>query len=79
MHILFRRKNGRNSRKSDYFSNELLQKAKPAAKREFQDLANYAKNLDGIEQLQKWDGAYYSEKLKKEIFDLDQEILKTLF
>ena len=61
------------------FSNELLQKAKPAAKREFEDLANYAKKLDGIEQLQKWDGAYYAEKLKKEIFDLDQEILKPYF
>ena len=61
------------------FSNELLQKAKPAAKREFQDLAQFAKNLDGIEQLQKWDAAYYSEKLKKEIFDLDQEILKPYF
>ena len=32
-----------------------------------------------ISQLQKWDGAYYSEKLKKEIFDLDQEILKPYF
>ena len=31
------------------------------------------------QQLQKWDGAYYSEKLKKELFDLDQEILKPYF
>ena len=61
------------------FSNELLAKAKPAAEREFSELENYAKKLDGIDQLQKWDGAYYSEKLKKEIFDLDQEILKPYF
>ncbi|TXD52205.1 MULTISPECIES: M3 family metallopeptidase [unclassified Polaribacter] len=61
------------------FSNNLLEKAKPAAEREFKDLENYAKKLDGIDQLQKWDGAYYSEKLKKEIFDLDQEILKPYF
>lgn len=61
------------------FSNNLLEKAKPAAKKEFENLENYAKKLDGIDQLQKWDGAYYSEKLKKELFDLDQEILKPYF
>jgi len=61
------------------FSNELLEKAKPAADREFKNLENYAKKLDGIEQLQKWDGAYYSEKLKKELFSLDQELLKPYF
>jgi oligopeptidase A len=61
------------------FSNNLLKKAKPAAIKEFNNLEAYAKKLDGIDQLQKWDGAYYSEKLKKEIFDLDQEILKPYF
>jgi peptidyl-dipeptidase Dcp len=61
------------------FSNELLQKAKPAAEREFKHLENYAKKLDGIEQLEKWDGAYYAEKLKKELFELDQEQLKPYF
>jgi peptidyl-dipeptidase Dcp len=61
------------------FSNNLLTKAKPAAKKEFENLEKFAKNLDGIDQLQKWDGAYYSEKLKKELFDLDQEILKPYF
>ncbi|QTE22002.1 M3 family metallopeptidase [Polaribacter cellanae] len=61
------------------FSNELLEKAKPAATKEFENLEKYAKKLDGINQLQKWDGAYYSEKLKKEIFDLDQELLKPYF
>ena len=61
------------------FSNDLLAKAKPAAKREFDNLAAYAKKLDGITQLEKWDGAYYSEKLKKELFSLDQELLKPYF
>ena len=61
------------------FSNNLLEKAKPAAVREFKNLTNYAKKLDGIEELQKWDGAYYAEKLKKELFDLDQEALKPYF
>ena len=61
------------------FSKELLKKAKPAAEREFNNLENYAKKLDNINQLEKWDGAYYAEKLKKELFDLDQEQLKPYF
>ena len=61
------------------FSNNLLEKAKPAAEREFNNLKQYAKKLDGIEQFQKWDGSFYSEKLKKELFDLDQELLKPYF
>ena len=50
------------------FLQELLQKAKPAAQREFEELKAFAKKLDGIKDLQKWDGAYYSEKIEaKEI------------
>ncbi|WP_299246819.1 M3 family metallopeptidase [uncultured Aquimarina sp.] len=61
------------------FLNEILEKAKPAAEREFKQLENFAKELDGIDQLQKWDGAYYSEKLKQKLFDLDDEKLKPYF
>ena len=61
------------------FLNELLEKAKPAAEREFNQLAAFAKKLDGIEQLQKWDSSYYSEKLKQKLFDLDDEQLKPYF
>jgi Zn-dependent oligopeptidase len=61
------------------FSNDLLAKAKPAAEREFAQLSAFAKDLDGIEQLEKWDGAYYSEKLKQQLFNLDDEKLKPYF
>jgi peptidyl-dipeptidase Dcp len=61
------------------FSNDLLAKAKPAAQREFEQLSAFAKELDGIEQLEKWDGAYYSEKLKQQLFNLDDEKLKPYF
>ncbi|TAI49712.1 M3 family metallopeptidase [Flagellimonas allohymeniacidonis] len=61
------------------FLNELLEKAKPAAKKEFEELQAFAKDLDGIEQLQKWDSAYYSEKLKQQRFNLDDEKLKPYF
>ncbi|MDT0556905.1 M3 family metallopeptidase [Patiriisocius hiemis] len=61
------------------FLNELLEKAKPAAKREFEELSAFAKELDGIEQLEKWDSAYYAEKLKQKLFNLDDEKLKPYF
>ncbi|WP_041496455.1 M3 family metallopeptidase [Nonlabens marinus] len=67
------------------FSEELLEKAKPAAEKEFRELEAYAQeylkknNLDQIDQLQKWDGAYFSEKMKKEYFELDDELLKPYF
>jgi peptidyl-dipeptidase Dcp len=60
------------------FLEDLLNKAKPAAIKEFQNLSNFAKK-DGIQQLEKWDSAYYSEKLKKELFDLEEEQLKPYF
>jgi Zn-dependent oligopeptidase len=61
------------------FLNDLLAKAKPAAEKEFAELTAFAKELDGIEQLEKWDGAYYSEKLKQKLFNLDDEKLKPYF
>ncbi|NNE32851.1 MAG: M3 family metallopeptidase [Winogradskyella sp.] len=61
------------------FLNELLAKAKPAAKKEFEDLEKFAKDLDNIDKLQKWDSAYYAEKLKQKRFDLDDEKLKPYF
>ncbi len=61
------------------FLNDLLEKAKPAAQKEFAELTAFAKKLDGLESLEKWDGAYYSEKLKQKLFSLDDEILKPYF
>lgn len=61
------------------FLNDLLTKAKPAAEREFKQLTAFAEKQDGITQLEKWDGAYYSEKLRQELFNLDDEKLKPYF
>jgi oligopeptidase A len=61
------------------FLNDLLAKAKPAADREFAELTAFAKETDGIERLEKWDGGYYSEKLKQKLFDFDDEQLKPYF
>src|SRR5690606_2748586 len=61
------------------FLNELLEKAKPAAQKEFEELTAFAKEIGGIDHLEKWDGAYYSEKLKQKLFNLDDEKLKPYF
>lgn len=61
------------------FLNELLEKAKPAALKEFDELKQFAKELDGLDTLQKWDAAYYAEKLKQQLFQLDDELLKPYF
>jgi len=61
------------------FLNELLVKSKPAAQKEFAELEQFARELDGIDRLEKWDSAYYSEKLRQKRFDLDDEKLKPYF
>lgn len=60
------------------FLDDLLVKAKPAAIDEFKKLSEIAKK-DGITKLEKWDSSFYSEKLKQELFDLEEEKLKPYF
>ena len=78
-HFVLEERMAKTPEKVQQFLNELLEKAKPAAEREFANLQSFAKELDGIETLQKWDSAYYSEKLKQKLFDLDDEKLKPYF
>ena len=78
-HFVLEERMAQNPDKVKSFLNDLLEKAKPAAEREFSELTDFAKELDGIEVLEKWDGAYYSEKLKQKLFSLDDEKLKPYF
>lgn len=61
------------------FLEDLKVKAKPAAEREFRELTEFAQKLDSINRLEKWDSSYYTEKLKQERFNLDDEKLKPYF
>jgi peptidyl-dipeptidase Dcp len=61
------------------FLNKLLEKAAPKAKEEVSELEVFSKELDGIERLEKWDFSYYSEKLKKKKYEVDDEQLKPYF
>ncbi len=78
-HFVLEERMATNPEKAIAFLNDLQEKATPAATQEFAHLAAYAKKKDGIATLQKWDGSYYAEKLKKELFSLDQELLKPYF
>ncbi|WP_289022705.1 M3 family metallopeptidase [uncultured Salegentibacter sp.] len=78
-HFVLEERMAETPEKVSSFLEEILEKAKPAAKREFTELENFAKDLDGIDQLQKWDAAFYSEKLKQKLFNLDDEKLKPYF
>jgi Zn-dependent oligopeptidase len=78
-HFVLEERMAETPQKVQSFLTELLEKAKPAALREFNELGAFAKELDGIDQLQKWDGAYYAEKLKQKLFNLDDEKLKPYF
>ena len=60
------------------FLNELLDKAKPYAQKEIEELKSLAK-ADGIEEIQSYDHAFYAEKLRKQKFDIDDEELKPYF
>jgi peptidyl-dipeptidase Dcp len=78
-HFVLEERMAQNPDKVKSFLNDLLDKAKPAAEREFAELTAFAKELDRIDHLEKWDGAYYSEKLKQKLFNLDDEKLKPYF
>ena len=78
-HFVLEERMAETPEKVQEFLNELLEKAKPAAEREFAELEAFAKELDHIDRLEKWDSAYYSEKLKQKLFNLDDEKLKPYF
>jgi oligopeptidase A len=78
-HFVLEERMAQNPDKVKSFLNDLLEKAKPAAEKEFAELTAFAKEIDGIDHLEKWDGAYYSEKLKQKLFNLDDEKLKPYF
>jgi oligopeptidase A len=60
------------------FLEELALKGKDKAKEELKELEEYAKK-DGIRELKSYDLAYYSEKLKKAKYDIDQEYYRPFF
>lgn len=61
------------------FLNNILDNALPFSKQEMEELKTYSKSLGLKDTLMKWDTAFYAEKLKKEKFSIDDELLRPYF
>lgn len=55
------------------FLNELADAALPQARKEFKELVQFAKDSFGIENLETWDVAYFSEKLRQHAYAVSSE------
>ena len=60
------------------FLEDLQKQSKTQAKKELEDLKAFAKT-EGCEDLQSYDSSYYSEKLRKRDFDIDEEAYRPYF
>ncbi|MBD3789771.1 MAG: M3 family metallopeptidase [Campylobacterales bacterium] len=61
------------------FLEDLAMQSIPHAQKELEELQAFASKTDGIDKLESYDVAYYSEKLKKEKFDFDDTMTKPYF
>ena len=60
------------------FLNTLAQRAKPFAERDMRELTDYARQL-GIDDMQAWDVAFFSEKLREEKYAFSDQEVKQYF
>ena len=58
---------------------ELGGKAKPQAAEEMKRVKIHARTIHGLKKIEPWDQAYYSEKLKQDLFEISDEILRPFF
>jgi peptidyl-dipeptidase Dcp len=65
--------------KVENFLDELYVASKPAAMRDFNNIRLFAESSGHNGTLERWDWAYFSEKLKKNLYEIDDEILKPYF
>ncbi|GAB4338969.1 MAG: M3 family metallopeptidase [Flammeovirgaceae bacterium] len=78
-HFILEERMAQNPKKVTDFLNDILKKAKPVALEQIEELKQYMKKLGVNHPLERWDFAFYSEKLKKEKFAINDELLKPYF
>jgi peptidyl-dipeptidase Dcp len=61
------------------FLEELHSASRPAAHRDYESVSVFASENGHEGKMERWDWAYYSEKLQKAKFDIDDEVLKPYF
>jgi peptidyl-dipeptidase Dcp len=65
--------------KVENFLEELYNASKKGALRDFETLSKFAVKEGHKGKTERWDWAFYSEKLRKKLYDIDDEILKPYF
>lgn len=78
-HYILEQRMAGDPEKVTIFLNDLLNKSLAKAKAEVDEIKEYMKSLGVEHELQRWDWAYYSEKLRKEKYELDDELVKPYF
>jgi len=68
-----------NPAKVQSFLDELYNASHPAALRDYENIRKFARENGFKDEIERWDWAYFSEKLKKAKYDIDDEILKPFF
>ena len=58
---------------------DLIEPSFSGAKKEIQEVKDFALKVDGLTDFQAWDSSYYSELLKQSIYDFDEECLRPYF
>jgi len=61
------------------FLDDLLKAYRPSANKEVDEIKAFAKNAGVNHELERWDMSFYSEKLKKEKFDINDELSRPYF
>ncbi|TDY03899.1 oligopeptidase A [Thiohalophilus thiocyanatoxydans] len=61
------------------FLHDLARRAKPVAEQDLAELGEFARQQHGLDKLEPWDIAYYSEKLRQHKYAISQEDLKPYF
>ncbi len=61
------------------FLEELADKARPVAIKEYQEICDFASETAGVAEISPWDIGYFSEKLKKAKYDISAEELRPYF
>lgn len=68
-----------NPEKVNKFLDDLYNSSSEAANRDFNQLHDFAREAGHEGSFERWDWSFYSEKLKKELYDIDDELLRPYF
>ena len=61
------------------FLSDMINYSLPAAKQEFDKLQSFAHRVYAVQKLEAWDVSYFSEKLRKQDYDISQDELRVWF